>query len=50
MEAQVIGTLLNFAALKIKGRKANISFSNKEFVDFGERSLVKMEAKTDCNE
>lgn len=50
MEAQVIGTVLNFTALKIKGTKTNTSFSNKEFVGFGERSLVEMEAETDCNE
>lgn len=37
---KVIGTVLNFAALKIKSRKASITFSNREFSDLSESSLT----------
>lgn len=37
---EVLGTVLNFAALKIKGRKAAIAFSNREFSDLGKSSVM----------
>lgn len=37
---KVTGTVLNFAALKIKSRKAAITFSNREFSDLSESSLT----------
>lgn len=37
---KVIGTVLNFAALKIKSRKASITFSNREFSSLSESSLT----------
>lgn len=37
---EVIVTMLNFTALKTKGRKAFIAFSNREFGNLAERSLV----------
>lgn len=37
---EVLGTVLNFAALKIKGRKAPIAFSNREFSDLGKSSMM----------
>lgn len=37
---EVIGTVLNFAALKIKNWKAPIIFSNRECGDLSESSLM----------
>ena len=37
---EIIGTVLNFAALKIKSQKASIIISNREFGDLGESSLM----------